>query len=660
MGVFRRLPGVRSAVHHGSTVKNQLAVIEKRTAELEPGVINTLLYDSSSALEALEHIVVSLRAQDDSAEMLVQHVVALQNWLQQTQASMEASVQAAVGQLQAAAAQRGVNSGQELNAVAHRLDTVSDQLVSVQQHLAGSQDETVSAKRLEALILQVMQRVDRFAVEDQNRRGEAFEQWQGVLDQSTLLEESLLEQLNRLAEGQLHVVETINELDTVLVEQLRRGVRNDFNEDLGAGVDLLTKEIGRVEEVLNDSLNSRTESTTNEWIRLEMALRNELSSVLERSEQRVMKDVAHARDVLSAELNAHTGKLGGDLSRTELSVRDELGRRLADKQSIGSPTLSSIGPALPDPRLIDALGRLEAKTDPLEERLAEQASLSVRLLEALQDVGSGSFGLTAAQQPKPLWDEVRSDPSDPEVALAAAVIPYVNGSLAIDVGAHVGVWSAALVEQGLRVLALEPNPKLASVLRDRFVAQRRVQVVEAAAGGARGTATLFMATDKSPGKLYGDTSLFSTLRCDAPSDEQALVFEAGPQVQCSTIAALHDEHARGAEIALMKIDTEGTGLAVLDGMEGLRPHVVACEFWGREYLLNGPNPIDPAVLIDRMIDLGYRRWIGFVHSGDELQARPNPRSFPPNAWGNLFFFDEVEPFALASRWCNQHLVNGIR
>src|SRR5688572_7784424 len=65
-----------------------------------------------------------------------------------------------------------------------------------------------------------------------------------------------------------------------------------------------------------------------------------------------------------------------------------------------------------------------------------------------------------------------------------------SGDLVFDIGAHVGNRTRALASLGCRVVALEPQPDFASLLRTLFFRTSRVEVVEAAVAAASGEASL--------------------------------------------------------------------------------------------------------------------------------------------------------------------------
>ncbi len=71
--------------------------------------------------------------------------------------------------------------------------------------------------------------------------------------------------------------------------------------------------------------------------------------------------------------------------------------------------------------------------------------------------------------------------------------PFVGpGDLVFDVGAHVGDRSAAFASLGARVVALEPQPHVASWLRRIVGRSEGVTIREVAVGGSEGTARMAM------------------------------------------------------------------------------------------------------------------------------------------------------------------------
>lgn len=125
-----------------------------------------------------------------------------------------------------------------------------------------------------------------------------------------------------------------------------------------------------------------------------------------------------------------------------------------------------------------------------------------------------------------------------------------RGGTALDVGAWYGPWSRALASRVDQVLAFEPNPSVAQVLRRTVPVN--VEVIEAVAGsGTTTTATLWV-----PPSGRGTEGIASTLA----HGEDALPLT----VSATTLDAVVAEHVQGA-VSIVKIDVEGAEQAVLAG-----------------------------------------------------------------------------------------------
>jgi FkbM family methyltransferase len=71
------------------------------------------------------------------------------------------------------------------------------------------------------------------------------------------------------------------------------------------------------------------------------------------------------------------------------------------------------------------------------------------------------------------------------------------GDLVFDIGAHAGNRMRALARLGCRVVALEPQPDFARVLRMLFATSPAIEIVEAAAGDAPGSTSLLI-SERTP------------------------------------------------------------------------------------------------------------------------------------------------------------------
>lgn len=197
------------------------------------------------------------------------------------------------------------------------------------------------------------------------------------------------------------------------------------------------------------------------------------------------------------------------------------------------------------------------------------------------------------------------------------------GDLCFDIGAHVGNRAWVWAGLGARVVALEPQPDFARIIR--WLARRRpaIELVEAAAGARPGTLELHVSrrhpTVSTASRSFLDsvagTPSFSRVRWDTRIE-----------VPVTTLDALIAEHGRPA---FVKIDVEGFEAEVLDGLsmpiprlsfEWLAetiPTALACvDSLGRlgDYRFNVTVGEAQRFVLDRWVDEGMiRAW---------LEARP--------------------------------------
>ena len=134
------------------------------------------------------------------------------------------------------------------------------------------------------------------------------------------------------------------------------------------------------------------------------------------------------------------------------------------------------------------------------------------------------------------------------------------GDLCFDIGAHVGNRSLCWAGLGARVVALEPQPDFARLLRRSFRGHPEITLVESAVGAAPGTATLHLSSrtptvaSLSPDwiETVSQTDGFASIRWDRRAE-----------VPVTTLDALI---GRFGTPAFCKIDVEGFEAEVLAGL----------------------------------------------------------------------------------------------
>ena len=134
------------------------------------------------------------------------------------------------------------------------------------------------------------------------------------------------------------------------------------------------------------------------------------------------------------------------------------------------------------------------------------------------------------------------------------------GDLTFDLGAHVGNRTRALAALGCRVVALEPQPDFARVLRALFARRTNVEIIEAAVGERAGRASLSL-SDRSPTM----TTLTTRWRDERARDPvfARVRWNRGIEVDTTTLDNLI---TRFGTPAFIKIDVEGAEPQVLAGL----------------------------------------------------------------------------------------------
>lgn len=135
-----------------------------------------------------------------------------------------------------------------------------------------------------------------------------------------------------------------------------------------------------------------------------------------------------------------------------------------------------------------------------------------------------------------------------------------RGDLVIDVGAHAGNHVRALSALGCRVIAVEPQPDFARILRVLFGRSANVTLLELGVSEKAGTAQLSI-SERTPTV----TSLASDWR-DArqkDADFADVRWNRNVQIEVTTLDALA---ARFGPPAFLKLDVEGSEPAALAGL----------------------------------------------------------------------------------------------
>lgn len=140
------------------------------------------------------------------------------------------------------------------------------------------------------------------------------------------------------------------------------------------------------------------------------------------------------------------------------------------------------------------------------------------------------------------------------------------GSLVFDIGAHLGDRTAAFSSLGARVIALEPQPRIAVWLR-RLVGRRAgVEIVEEAVGPSEGTARL--AVSRRNPTVSTLSRLWRDQMPERNSGFEGVRWEDEVEVPMTTLDALVD---RFGLPDFCKLDIEGYEAEALEGLSRAVP-----------------------------------------------------------------------------------------
>ena len=199
----------------------------------------------------------------------------------------------------------------------------------------------------------------------------------------------------------------------------------------------------------------------------------------------------------------------------------------------------------------------------------------------------------------------------------------------IDVGAEKGSFAAMFFDLGFEGTLFEPFAEHLPVLQ-KLVAGNGSRVFPYAIDATDHEGRLHIATDETGRPL----EYFHSLQA-SPSAAN-FRHDAGVMVTCRSLDSLAEEGAIASEVGLVKIDTEGNDLKVIEGMGRLRAEVLMCEFvtpslypdWERSF---------PEGLTAAAKALGYEHCIAVSRFDEHEVVEMDPAHFVNGQWGNLIF-----------------------
>jgi FkbM family methyltransferase len=198
------------------------------------------------------------------------------------------------------------------------------------------------------------------------------------------------------------------------------------------------------------------------------------------------------------------------------------------------------------------------------------------------------------------------------------------GGLAFDIGSHVGDRIGSFRRCGARVVALEPQPLCARVIREIYAGDGDVTLVEAACGPKPGTLMLHI---NSANPTVTTASADFVKAADGAGGWEGQVWDRAIEVPVTTLDELIAAHGRPD---FVKIDVEGFEADVLAGLSRALPCLsfefttiqreVAYQCLDRLAAL-GPYGFDIALGESQRLTFG--RWVRKAEMAEHIRSLPH-------------------------------------
>lgn len=228
-----------------------------------------------------------------------------------------------------------------------------------------------------------------------------------------------------------------------------------------------------------------------------------------------------------------------------------------------------------------------------------------------------------------------------EFTILESLLPVLRARTFLDIGAEKGSFAKFLLDRGLTGSLFEPFPGHQKALAD-LAAKTGAKFFPCAVDRVDRTAQFHLACDEKGELVDYYHSLHKIGQDDRVKHQRTI------DVTCRSLASLAAAGEIPAEIGILKTDTEGNDLAVMQGLGPVQAEVLICEFF-TEGLYAGWEDAHPRGLIARAEQLGFSQYIAIKRwEGQEL-ASLKPAVFLPKQWGNLIFMrlkvfrDAAEP-----------------
>ncbi len=241
-----------------------------------------------------------------------------------------------------------------------------------------------------------------------------------------------------------------------------------------------------------------------------------------------------------------------------------------------------------------------------------------------------------------------------EVGLSRLLSATVDSRIMIDVGAHQGTSLEPFLAAGFEVYAFEPLKANRLAIRERFSDRSNLVLRDEAVSRSSGTGQLHLAL-RPEGGIHDHYHSLEKIEADEHHRKGETV-----GVRIVSIGDLVAAGELPDAAGVLKVDTEGHDLAVLEGASRLACEVVCVEFWGPRHPL-GPSPSPADRIVELMAGRGFRSHIVIEHTRGETKFRfSGVDEVGEESWGNIVFFHEsaARVHSAATAWCERGGLRG--
>ncbi|QNP59010.1 FkbM family methyltransferase [Paenacidovorax monticola] len=226
--------------------------------------------------------------------------------------------------------------------------------------------------------------------------------------------------------------------------------------------------------------------------------------------------------------------------------------------------------------------------------------------------------------------------------LAANVMARLARPVVIDVGVERGSFIDLALSAGAeRIIAFEALPRHVEHLNARFAHEPRVEVRAKAVSERSGKAVFHIAIDPEGRELDYHHTL-----ADLGDSITVVRSERSIEVETVALGALAVNKQLPEAIDFLKVDTDGHDLAVLRGLEGLRPRFILAEYWDTLPETSGRNLYSLADLQTWAAGCGYSHSVVIRRHGRLESLEWDAPWTQAGDWGNVLFIRDVADLAM--------------